>query len=177
MRKLRMSELNRLTTEEFHQVEKHPFTIVLDNVRSTLNVGSVFRTADAFRSSKVCLCGVSPTPENKEMRKTALGGSDSVKWQYYEHTNDAVSELKNNGYTIIAIEQTTNAMTLEKFPFKEFQKLAFVFGNEVKGVDDSTLALSDHVIEIPQFGTKHSLNISVSAGIILWKAIESRITL
>lgn len=175
MRKLRMSELNRLSTEEFHKSEKFPVAIVLDHVRSTLNVGSVFRTADAFRCEKIYLCGVTPTPENKEMRKTALGGTESVNWQHYESTLDAISELKENGYKLVSVEQTTDAIFLDKAVFNPKEKIAFIFGNEVKGVDDEVIAQSDYVLEIPQFGTKHSLNISVSAGIVIWKAIEAQV--
>lgn len=172
MRKLRMSELNRLTTKEFHESEKFPVAIVLDNVRSTLNVGSVFRTADAFRCDQVLLCGLCPTPENTEMRKTALGGTESVNWKQFDNTLDAVEQLKNDGFKILAVEQTTDAISLEKLRTDSDEKLAFVFGNEVTGVDEKILEHCDAAIEIPQFGTKHSLNISVSAGIVLWKSLE-----
>lgn len=172
MRKLRMSELNRLSTEEFHESEKFPIAVVLDNVRSTLNVGSVFRTSDAFRCSKIYLCGLCPTPEQPEMRKTALGGTESVDWEKVEETVTALKRLKENSYTLIAVEQTTGSIPLQSMKIAAAEKLAFVFGNEVSGVSDEALALCDYVIEIPQFGTKHSLNISVSAGIVLWKAME-----
>lgn len=172
MRKLRMSELNRLSTKEFHESEKFPIAIVLDNVRSTLNVGSVFRTADAFRCSKIFLCGLCPTPEQPEMRKTALGGTDSVDWKKMDSTVDAILELKNSNYTIISVEQTTGSLPLQQLEYEKDEKLAFVFGNEVSGVSNEALELSDYSLEIPQFGTKHSLNISVSTGIVLWKAIE-----
>ncbi len=172
MRKLRMSELNRLSTAEFHESEKFPIAVVLDNVRSTLNVGSVFRTSDAFRCSKIYLCGLCPTPEQPEMRKTALGGTESVEWEKVEETVEAIKTLKENSYTIIAVEQTIGSIPLQSMKSKPEEKLAFVFGNEVSGVSDEALALCDYVVEIPQFGTKHSLNISVSAGIVLWKALE-----
>lgn len=172
MRKLRMSELNRLSTKEFHESEKFPIAVVLDNVRSTLNVGSVFRSSDAFRCSKIYLCGLSPTPEQPEMRKTALGGTDSVEWEKVDSASIAIKVLKNQGYTIISVEQTTNSVSLESLETKNSEKLAFVFGNEVSGVSDEALELSNYAVEIPQFGTKHSLNISVSAGIVLWKAVE-----
>jgi tRNA G18 (ribose-2'-O)-methylase SpoU len=171
-----MNELNRLSTDEFHKAEKFPIAIVLDNVRSTLNVGSVFRTSDAFRCEKVYLCGLTPTPDNREMRKTALGGTESVNWQHYPQTTEAVEELKQKGYTLISVEQATESVSLETFDFTTIQKLAFVFGNEVKGVDEEIIKASDYCLEIPQFGTKHSLNISVSTGIILWKALESKIS-
>lgn len=171
MRKLQMHELNRVTVKEFKALKKHPVCVVLDNVRSTLNVGSVFRTADAFKIQRVYLCGLTPTPEQREMRKTALGGTESVAWSHYEHTHDALSHLTDTGYEIIGVEQTTSSESLEVFPFTG-KPVAFIFGNEVKGVSPEALTYCDRVVEIPQFGTKHSLNISVSTGIILWKAIE-----
>ncbi|MGB0176780.1 MAG: RNA methyltransferase [Owenweeksia sp.] len=171
MRKLQMHELNRISVEEFKQSSKHPIVVVLDNVRSVLNVGSVFRTCDAFKIEHLWLCGVSPTPENKEMRKTALGGTESVDWSHSENTLTVVSELRQKGYTVIGIEQTTNAISLEK-SVAPAGPVAYIFGNEVKGIQNELLPLCDEIIEIPQFGTKHSLNVSVSAGIVLWKAIE-----
>lgn len=173
MRKLRMSELNRLSTDEFHLSEKFPITVVLDNVRSTLNVGSVFRTSDAFRCDQIYLCGLTPTPAQNEMRKTALGGTESVSWSHQKSTIDTILELKKEGNTILGVEQTTNSISLEKLDCSTYNKVAFVFGNEVTGVSDEALELCDAVIEIPQFGTKHSLNISVSTGIVIWKAMES----
>lgn len=166
-----MHELNRISVEEFKQSSKHPIVVVLDNVRSVLNVGSVFRTCDAFKIEHLWLCGVSPTPENKEMRKTALGGTESVDWSHSENTLTVVSELRQKGYTVIGIEQTTNAISLEK-SVAPAGPVAYIFGNEVKGIQNELLPLCDEIIEIPQFGTKHSLNVSVSAGIVLWKAIE-----
>lgn len=171
MRKLRMHELNRLSVEEFKEIEKIPVVIVLDNIRSLLNVGSVFRTSDAFKVSKVFLCGVTATPPHKEMEKTALGATESMDWEYSEQTITALKQLKQDGYTIYAVEQTTDALQLHKTEI--FTKSVFVFGNEVKGVSTEALELCDHAVEIPQFGTKHSLNISVSAGIVMWHAIQS----
>lgn len=172
MRKLRMSELNRLTAEEFQEASKNPIAIVLDNVRSVLNVGSVFRTSDAFRIEELHLCGLTATPPHREMNKTALGATESVNWKHFESTSDSLKLLKENGYTLIAIEQTTGAVELQEFPFSNHEKVALVFGNEVKGVSNEALELCDFAIEIPQFGTKHSLNISVSAGIALWHAVQ-----
>ena len=172
MRKLRMSELNRLTAEEFQEASKNPIAIVLDNVRSVLNVGSVFRTSDAFRIEDLHLCGLTATPPNREMNKTALGATDSVSWHHFDETTDSLKNLKEKGYAIIAIEQTTEAIALHEFSFHDHKKVALVFGNEVKGVSQEALQLCDFAIEIPQFGTKHSLNISVSAGIALWQASQ-----
>src|SRR5690606_59725 len=172
MRKLRMSELNRLTAEEFQEAPKNPIVLVLDNVRSLLNVGSVFRTSDAFRVEELHLCGLTATPPHREMNKTALGATESVSWKHFENTTDSLKELKQKGFTLIAIEQTSGAISLEQFPFEKHGKVALIFGNEVKGVSDEALAMCDFVIEIPQFGTKHSLNISVSAGIALWQAAQ-----
>ncbi|HAD97658.1 MAG TPA: RNA methyltransferase [Cryomorphaceae bacterium] len=171
MRKLRMHELNRLSIEEFRQSEKHPIVVVLDNVRSVLNVGSVFRTCDAFKIEHLWLCGVTPTPELREMRKTALGGTESVNWTYTKDTMEVILRLKKEGYSIAGVEQTTGSISLEKTTFDK-KPTALVFGNEVKGVQSEILPYCDQLIEIPQFGTKHSLNISVSAGIVLWKAVE-----
>lgn len=170
MRKLRMSELNRLSTEEFKAQPKNPVVVVMDNIRSVLNVGSVFRTADAFLLESIYLCGVTPCPPSREMRKTALGATESMQWNYFEHTEDALRQLKTDGYHLAAIEQVEGSVSLEQFPFPQHNKLALIFGNEVSGVSDEALALCDSAIEIPQFGTKHSLNISVSAGILLWEA-------
>ena len=171
MRKLRMHELNRLSVEEFRQSEKHPIVVVLDYVRSVLNVGSVFRTCDAFKVEHLWLCGVTPTPELREMRKTALGGTESVNWTYTKDTMEVILRLKKEGYSIAGVEQTTGSISLEKTTFDK-KPTALVFGNEVKGVQSEILPYCDQLIEIPQFGTKHSLNISVSAGIVLWKAVE-----
>jgi 23S rRNA (guanosine2251-2'-O)-methyltransferase len=167
MRKLRMSELNRMTAEEFKESEKHPFRIALDDIRSILNVGSVFRSADAFRCEKIYLGGLSPEPV-KEMRKTALGATDSVSWEAMPNGLSPLAALKAAGYEIWAVEQTTDSIMLNDWEPQLDKKQLFVFGNEVSGVSDEVLAFCDGAIEIPQFGTKHSLNISVSAGIVLW---------
>ncbi len=171
MRKLRMSELNRLTTEEFKEAVKNPVVVVLDNVRSVLNVGSVFRTSDAFRIQEVHLCGVTATPPGKEMNKTALGATESVDWHYFENTTDSLKKLKSEGFLLLALEQTEGSIPLHKYDFTD-KKVALIFGNEVKGVSSDALKLCDASLEIPQFGTKHSLNISVSAGIAIWQAVQ-----
>ena len=168
MRKLKNNELNRLNLEEFKNSQKTPLVIVLDNVRSAHNVGSVFRTSDAFLVEKICLCGITPTPPHKEIRKTALGASESVNWQHYTNSMDCIQELKKCGYHIISIEQADKADMLNNFTPQKDNKYALVFGNEVKGVGEEIVTASDAVIEIPQYGTKHSLNISVSSGIIIW---------
>jgi 23S rRNA (guanosine2251-2'-O)-methyltransferase len=171
MRKLRMSELNRMTAEEYKESKKHPFCIALDDIRSILNVGSVFRSADAFRCEKIYLGGLSPEPV-KEMRKTALGATDSVAWEAMPHGLSGLAALKADGYQIWAVEQTTNSIMLNDWQPNLALKQIFVFGNEVSGVSDEVLSFCDGAIEIPQFGTKHSLNISVSAGIVLWDYIR-----
>lgn len=170
-----MSELNRLSPEEFHQAPKNPIAVVLDNVRSVLNVGSVFRTSDAFRIEEIHLCGLTATPPNREMNKTALGATEAVNWFHSDDTTEALKKLKSEGYTLAAVEQTSSSVMLQDFPFENHDRIALVFGNEVKGVSDEALALCDAAIEIPQFGTKHSLNISVSAGIALWEAVRPRV--
>ncbi len=171
MRKLRMSELNRMSAEEYKESEKHPFSIALDDIRSILNVGSVFRSADAFRCEKLYLGGLSPEPV-REMRKTALGATDSVAWEALPEGLASLSALKADGYEIWVVEQTTNSIMLNDWQPNLAKKQIFVFGNEVSGVSDQVLAFCDGAIEIPQFGTKHSLNISVSAGIVLWDFIK-----
>jgi len=168
MRKLTMPELNRLSVEEFRTVEKNRVTIVLDNIRSQNNVGSVFRTADAFLAEEILLCGITATPPHREIHKTALGATESVKWRYFEHTADALAELRTNEYLVIAVEQTNQSIPLNEFHPPEGRKLALLFGNEVNGIDDRLLEMADLSVEIPQFGTKHSINISVSVGIVLW---------
>jgi len=172
MRKLKNSELNRLSTEDFRKAEKSPFCIVLDNIRSLNNIGSVFRTADAFRAEKIYLCGITATPPNKDIHKTALGSTESVSWEYHKRTIDAVSTLKREGYILIAVEQTAGSISLENFKIVPGKKYAFVFGHEVRGVDQSIVDACDSCIVIPQFGTKHSLNISVSAGVVLWEVFR-----
>ncbi|WP_421752338.1 TrmH family RNA methyltransferase [Croceimicrobium sp.] len=171
MRKLRMSELNRLSVSEFKEEEKFPFRIALDEVRSLLNVGSVFRTADAFRCEKIYLGGLSPKP-SKEMRKTALGATESVNWESLPDGLNSLKTLKEEGYQIWAVEQCEGSVDLRHWEPNLDQKQIFVFGNEVSGVSDEVLDFCDGAIEIPQFGTKHSLNIAVSAGVVLWDYIR-----
>jgi 23S rRNA (guanosine2251-2'-O)-methyltransferase len=168
MRKLRNHELGRKSIDDYKLANKTPFLIVLDNVRSLNNIGSVFRTADAFLFNSIYLCGITACPPNKEINKTALGATESVTWKYYEHTKDAVSDLKEEGYQIISIEQAVGSISLEEFFPEAGIKYAFIFGHEVKGVNQEIVNISDKCIEIPQYGTKHSLNISVSAGIVIW---------
>jgi len=163
-----MSELNRVSVEEFKVQEKNPICIVLDNVRSLHNVGSAFRTSDAFRISKVYLCGITGTPPNREINKTALGATESVAWEYVAETSAIVTQLKADGWIICAIEQVEESISLLDFVPEKGKKYGLVFGNEVDGVDLEAIKASDKVIEIPQFGTKHSLNVSVSLGIVVW---------
>jgi tRNA G18 (ribose-2'-O)-methylase SpoU len=169
MRKRLNSELGRKSLEQFRASEKAPLIIVLDNVRSQSNVGSVFRTADAFLTEAVYLCGITSKPPHREISKTALGATDSVNWKYFENTLDAITELRSKGYRIIGIEQVEGSVELQDFIAAEGEKYALIFGHEVYGVNESVIKLCDLCIEIPQFGTKHSFNISVSAGIILWE--------
>nr|WP_315125566.1 RNA methyltransferase [uncultured Capnocytophaga sp.] len=169
MRKLANAELHRLEVAEFKKAEKTPLIVVLDNVRSLNNIGSVFRTSDAFLIEKIYLCGITATPPNKEIHKTALGATDSVDWEYVDSTLSVVEKLKASGVCVISIEQTENATMLNDFLPIPNTKYAVIFGNEVKGVEQEVVDASHNVIEIPQYGTKHSLNISVSAGIIIWQ--------
>ena len=175
MRKLSMDELGRKTVEEFKLATKTPVIAVLDNIRSMHNVGSVFRTADAFLIEAIFLCGYTPQPPHRDINKTALGSTESVDWMYYAATTDAVIELQKNGYQVYAIEQTEGSISLEKLHYEGDQKIAVVFGNEVEGVSDDVLALTDGCIEIPQLGMKHSLNISVAAGIVLWEILKNKL--
>ncbi len=168
MRKLKNSELERLTVEEFKQETKIPLIVILDDIRSLNNVGSVFRTCDAFLIEKIYLCGITATPPNKEIHKTALGSTESVAWEYADDVVGLIHQLKNDKVFVAAIEQTENSTMLNDFKIPAHQKLAIIFGNEVKGVKQSAVNLCDTAIEIPQFGTKHSLNISVSVGVVLW---------
>ena len=172
MRKLRITELNRLSCDEYKRITKHKVIVVLDNVRSLHNVGSVFRTCDAFRVEALYLCGITSTPPHNEIHKTAIGAEDSVNWKYFSETETAVKELIRNGYTPFAIEQTDKSVLLSNFSLEKNKKYALIFGNEVKGVQQSVIDLCVGSIEIPQYGTKHSLNISVSAGIILWETVK-----
>jgi 23S rRNA (guanosine2251-2'-O)-methyltransferase len=171
MRKLSMDELGRLSVNDFKQAPKHPLIIVLDNIRSMHNVGSVFRTADAFLAEAICLCGYTPQPPHRDIHKTALGATETVDWLYFPSTLEAVQDLQKRGYRIFAVEQAEGSISLEKFSANG-DKTALVFGNEVGGVDAEVLKICDGCIEIPQWGTKHSLNISVAAGIVLWKLTE-----
>ena len=168
MRKLRNEELGRKSIEEFKNAQKIAMIVVLDNVRSALNVGSVFRTADAFLLEAVCLCGITATPPNPDIHKSALGGENTVTWKYFETTLQAIEELKRNNYKIFALEQTEGSISLTDFSIVRDQKYALIFGHEVDGVDQKIISICDGSIEIPQWGSKHSLNISVSAGIVLW---------
>jgi len=188
MRKLANEELGRLDIQGFRESEKRPIVVILDNVRSLNNIGSIFRSSDAFRISRLILCGISTPPPHRDIHKTALGAENSVDWQYFEHTTDAVRELKNQGYRIVALEQTEGSIPLNEFqpfqplqplqpvqpvqpiqPIQPIQPLALIFGNEIHGVSQEVIDLCDAAVEIPQFGTKHSLNVAVSVGIVLWE--------
>ncbi len=172
MRKLKLDELGRISAEEYKGIEKHPIVVVLDNVRSMHNVGAVFRTSDAFLIDKIYLCGITATPPHKEIHKTAIGAENSVEWEYVKDSNELVAKLKKDNYQIITIEQTEGSVLLNEFEVDQNQKYAIVMGNEVDGVQQSIIDQCDTCIEIPQSGTKHSLNVSVCTGIILWKWYE-----
>ena len=167
-RKLKNSELERLDVDAFKSAKKTPIVIILDNIRSLNNIGSVFRTSDAFLIEKIYLCGITANPPHNDIRKTALGSTETVDWEYVENTIDVLERLKSKKYSIVSVEQAENAIMLNDFEIQKNQKYALVFGNEVKGVSQAVVDLSDVVIEIPQFGTKHSLNISVSCGVVVW---------
>lgn len=177
MKKLSMEELNRISVEEFREAVKLPLTVVLDNVRSQNNIGSVFRTADAFRVEQICLCGICSTPPHREIHKTALGAEDSVAWQYHDNSLACVKALKEQGYSLYAVEQVDSSVMLDAIgtaacfahAVDEGKPIAVVFGNEVEGVQEELLPLCDGCIEIPQFGTKHSLNVSCAAAIVIWE--------
>ena len=169
MRKLKITELNRLTVDEFKQANKLPLAVILDEVRSLHNIGSVFRTSDAFLVERIYLCGITATPPHPEMHKTALGAEDTVDWKYVKHTLEAVEELHNEGYTVLAIEQVEGSTMLDELELEPDKKYAIVMGNEVKGVQQEVIDACDGCIEIPQYGTKHSLNVSVATGIVLWE--------
>ena len=171
-RKLLNSELGRDTVEQFKARQKMPIVIMLDNVRSQFNIGSVFRSSDAFIAEKIVLCGISATPPSAEIHKSALGAEFSMDWEYSQNTEDAVKALRAEGYKIISIEQTENSVSLPDFKAVPEEKYALVFGNEVHGVQQSVVDLSDSSIEIPQFGTKHSLNVSVCIGVVLWEFLK-----
>ena len=168
-RKLKLNELGRVNAETFKQLEKIPLVVILDNIRSHHNVGSVFRTADAFRVEKILLCGYSPVPPHRDIHKTALGATDSVAWSYHENTLQAVQWAKEQGYFTLAVEQTENSVKLHELDPAPFKGLALVFGNEVDGLSDGIMNMLDLCIEIPQFGTKHSLNVSVCGGVVAWE--------
>lgn len=174
MRKLSMDELNRKSVDEYKGSEKIPLIAVLDNIRSMHNVGSVFRTADAFLLQAIYLCGYTPQPPHRDIHKTALGATETVDWKYYSHAVTAVQELRHQGYRIFAIEQVTKSIALQQFERSKYEKLAVVFGNEVNGVSEELLQHCDGCIEIPQWGMKHSLNVSVAAGIVFWELVRNR---
>jgi 23S rRNA (guanosine2251-2'-O)-methyltransferase len=169
MRKLKVTELNRISVDEYKTSEKLPLVVVLDAVRSLYNVGSVLRTSDAFRVAAVCLCGITATPPNPEIHKTALGAEDSVDWTYFKDTLEAVRSLQAKGYEVLAVEQVEGSLKLEDFKPEHGHRYAIVMGNEVKGVRQDVVDACDGCLEIPQFGTKHSMNVSVTTGIVIWE--------
>ncbi len=172
MRKLNTDELNRLSKADFEKAEKIPIIIVLDNIRSLSNVGAFFRTADAFRIEALYLCGITACPPHREIHKTALGADETVSWRYFATTEEACQALKNENYRIFAVEQVENSVPLQRFVFSP--QTAYIFGNEVEGVSEEALAYCDDAIELPQEGTKHSINVSVCAGIVMWRIFEQR---
>jgi len=174
MQKLSMDDLNRKTVAEFKRSEKTPVIAVLENIRSAYNVGSVFRTADAFLLEGIYLTGYTCIPPHKEIKKTALGAEDSVEWKHFANAGEAIDELKNNGYKVYAVEQVRNSLSLEKLTFGGDDKIAVIFGNEVSGVEHDTIIKCDGCIEIPQLGMKHSLNIATAAGVVLWEIVRTR---
>ena len=173
MQKLSMMDLERISIDEFRKASKLPLVIVLDNIRSQHNTGSVFRTADAFRVDKIYLCGITATPPARDIQKSALGATESVNWEYFKSTLEAIDVLKNEGFTIIAAEQATGSIHPGELSIEPNKKYALILGNEVMGVDDEVMQKSDLCIEIPQYGTKHSLNVSVSAGILMWEFFKN----
>lgn len=168
MRKLKITELDRISVDQYKEVEKTPLIVVLDNIRSLNNIGSVFRTSDAFLVEAIYLCGITATPPNQEIHKTALGAEHSVAWKYFAETTDAIAELQKSGYVVFAIEQAEGSTMLDKLILDSPKRYAVVMGNEVKGVQQEAINMCDGCIEIPQFGTKHSLNVSVTTGIVIW---------
>jgi len=168
MRKIKNEELNRLSADEFREAAKTPVVLVLDDVRSAMNVGSAFRTSDAFLLEKICLCGITAIPPHREINKTALGAQETMAWEHHESVNNCLETLRQEGYQIVAVEQADQSTSLLEFEVRPEQQYAFVFGNEVFGVNESVVETADHVLEIPQYGSKHSLNISVSIGVVLW---------
>ncbi|HEY8734011.1 MAG TPA: RNA methyltransferase [Puia sp.] len=173
MRKLRMDELPRKNRTGFHQANKLPVILLLENIRSMHNVGSVFRTADAFLANAIYLCGYTPRPPHRDIHKTALGATESVSWKYVENALKEVELLKKNGYRVVGVEQVEESIPLQNFKLAEGEKMVLIFGNEVQGVSEELLRCCDACIEIPQFGMKHSLNISVAAGMVLWELVRS----
>lgn len=173
MRKLKLEELGRMNIDEFKRASKIPITVVLDNIRSGQNVGSFFRTGDAFLIEKIMLCGITPKPPHRHINKTAIGATKTVDWEYHEHVKEVVHQLKKEGKKIVLIEQTDKSVPLSKFEIDQKLEYALVFGNEVRGVFDELLELADGTIEIEQFGTKHSLNVAVCAGMVLWVFAQS----
>lgn len=173
MRKLKVTELNRISKEDFKKADKLPLVVVLDNVRSVYNIGSVFRTADAFRIRLICLCGICAVPPNVEIHKTALGAEDSVDWKYFKDTIDAVKYLHDKGYVVLSVEQVEGSQKLDSLELDASKHYAVVFGNEVMGVQQEVVDASDGCLEIRQFGTKHSLNVSVTAGIVMWEMFKN----
>lgn len=169
MKKRSLAELNRHSIEEHRAAPKHPIVVVCDNIRSGMNIGSIFRTSDAFLVEKIYLCGISATPPHREILKTAIGATDAVEWEYVKDVKECVTTLKAAGYSVFAIEQTDDSVSLHELQSIQFSKVALILGNEVKGVTDEILPLVDRSIEIPQFGTKHSLNVSVCAGIVIYE--------
>jgi tRNA G18 (ribose-2'-O)-methylase SpoU len=172
MRKLANNELNRLSIPDFKKAEKIPVVVVLDNVRSLNNIGSVFRTADAFLVDRILLCGITATPPHKDIHKTALGATDSVNWIYCPETAEAIRELRRDNHYIIAVEQTEDSISLDRFRVNKDMRYAFIFGHEIRGVSQEIVDLADASLDIPQFGTKHSLNISVCAGMVIWEVFK-----
>jgi len=169
MRKLTMTELNRPSLEEFREQKKVPVVLVLDNIRSLQNIGSIFRTADAFNLEAIFLCGITATPPHREIHRSALGATESVKWSYHDHAVDAIRLLKKKHYHAVAVEQTNRSIPLSEFTLTGSSPIALIFGNEIHGISEEALQEVSQAIEIPQFGTKHSLNVAVSAGIVLWE--------
>jgi len=175
-RKKTITDLGRISAEEFHGKKKFPIAVVLDNVRSLNNIGSIFRSADAFCVNRICLCGITATPPSVEIHKTALGAEDSVSWKYYAQTADALADLRADGWTLCAAEQAEKSISLERFRPDKDRKYALVLGHEVYGVDQAVVDACDLTLEIPQFGTKHSLNVAVTAGILLWHLTANLLT-
>ena len=175
MKKLSMDELNRKSVDEFKEAEKIPIIVVLENIRSAYNVGSVFRTSDAFLLEAIYITGYTCVPPHKEIKKTALGAEDSMTWKHFANATDAIIDLKQNGYKVYAVEQTENSYALQNVDFKNDEKIAVIFGNEVTGVEQTTIEQCEGCIEIPQLGMKHSLNIATAAGVVLWELVRRRL--